>query len=295
MDGVLEAGEDNRGKAHTVTGYGRRPYFRVKRTGEIHKGRKRTGINGERERHERGKRGREEELSGSEKKTTGRLHVGETWGPGQLYVRGTWRGTWRGTCETLGAWEPGETEAWFHVRYQADLSGIGGKLIRRRFIGNERFDETISRGEDTVFLYRLCSGKIRMALWNRPWYYYRVHEGSLSHLNQGLEDRGSFKAYEIIRDQEYKKGNSPWAGEWEYRFVWAILSGYLIAKNAGDKKAGLRLKRRMLEEMRHPLYREFSAGRKLFFSGLFFGCSRVPAVRWLWGVKRQKAETAITN
>lgn len=185
-----------------------------------------------------------------------------------------------------------ESEEWFHKKHHRELSGIGGKMIDRRLIGDLQFDREISGGEDTVFMYNLIRRGVRLACLDRQWYYYREHEGSLSHLNRIEKSRQSFKAYEFIRDEEYRRG-SRWAGEWEYRFVWDILTRYLLMCEQKDRDGSRDLRERMLKEMRHPLYRAFSAGRKAVFGGLFFGCSHIPPVRWLWMRKSREPDRKI--
>ena len=46
-----------------------------------------------------------------------------------------------------------DAENWFHIQYVNQLSGIGGKLLRRSAIGDLRFDRRLTNGEDTLFLY----------------------------------------------------------------------------------------------------------------------------------------------
>lgn len=161
-------------------------------------------------------------------------------------------------------------------------------MIKRELVGAERFDERLFDGEDTIFLYQLTSRWVRMVYCCQNWYYYRVHTESLSYRNETMKVRHSFKAYEMIRDQEFRKGNSPWAAEWEYRFVWDILTKYLIVKNGKDRDGSKCLKKRLLKEMRHPLYRELSVGRKVLFGGLLFGCSYSSVVRRMWMVKKTR-------
>lgn len=182
-----------------------------------------------------------------------------------------------------------EAEEWFHKRYHRELSGIGGKMIDGRLMRDTGFDEAISGGEDTLFMYNLVRRGAKMAYLDRQWYYYREHDGSLSCLNRTVRERHCFKAYERIRDQEYERG-SRWAAEWEYRFVWDILTRYLIMCEQRDL-AGIRdLRERMLKEMRHPLYRAFPVGRKALFGGLFLGCSWIPPVRQMWMRKRRRPD-----
>lgn len=124
-------------------------------------------------------------------------------------------------------WETAEqkkTEEWFHIRFERELSGIGGKLIRRDCIGRQRFYERLASGEDTIFLYDLCRRQVKLAFADAEWYYYRIHPDSVTHSYDMSSIRQKLRVYERIRDQEIRIGHQGWALKWERGLVWNILS-----------------------------------------------------------------------
>lgn len=190
-------------------------------------------------------------------------------------------------------WETAEqkkTEEWFHIRFERELSGIGGKLIRRECIGRQRFYERLASGEDTIFLYDLCRRQVKLAFADAEWYYYRIHPDSVTHSYDMSSIRQKLEVYERIRDQEIRIGHEEWALKWERGLVWNILSMYLVMRNRKDQKNSRYLKQRMLLEMKNPVYRQLSAGMKVLFFGLLAGCS-FPPFRALWVMKQKICHT----
>ena len=187
-------------------------------------------------------------------------------------------------------WETAEkylSEEWFHIRFERELSCIGGKMLRREYIGAQRFNERIRSGEDTLFLYELCCRQVRMAYADVQWYYYRMHSDSATHLHERKGMGQKWRVYEKIRDQEYEKGHSAWALKWEYGLMWDILSAYLVMKNAKSAENSRFVKRWAIREMKHPLYRGLTSGTRLLFLFLYAGCSYIPPVRALWVWKQR--------
>ncbi len=194
-------------------------------------------------------------------------------------------------------WETAEqkkTEEWFHIGFERELSGIGGKMIRRDCIGRQRFYERLASGEDTIFLYDLCRRQVRLAFADVGWYYYRIHSDSVTHSYDMSSIRQKLRVYERIRNREYRIGHQNWALKWEIGLVWNILSVYLVMRNRKDQKNSRYLKRRMLLEMKNPVYRQLSAGMKVLFFGLLVGCS-FPPVRVLWVIKQKICHTYSTT
>lgn len=195
---------------------------------------------------------------------------------------------YRGSLRNL--WKTGEAREsleWFHKKYSRELSCIGGKLIRRSVIGTERFDESLSEGEDTVFLYHICSKKVKLSCLEKEWYYYRQHSKSVSAFHADKIDVKSFRAYKVVRDNEYRKGHISWALEWEYRYVWRLLSKYLAAKNRKREESSKILKEMIKKEKTQLLYQKLPARTRALFEGLYLGCSYVPLVRGLWMLKQR--------
>lgn len=187
-------------------------------------------------------------------------------------------------------WETTEkhlSEEWFHIRFERELSCIGGKMIQREFLGTQRFNEKIQSGEDTLFLYQLCRRQVRIAYMDAHWYYYRIHPDSTTHLYDMSGMGQKWKVYERIRDQECESGHYAWALKWQYGLMWDILSVYLVMKNIKDSENSRFVKQWVIREIRHPLYGELRRGTRLLFFFLYVGCSYIPPVRVLWILKQR--------
>lgn len=186
-------------------------------------------------------------------------------------------------------WEIGrkaDAKEWFYSKYEMELSCIGGKMIRRSFIGQQRFDETLFSGEDTVFMHSLICRGMRMAYLDTEWYYYRMHSDSITHLNNMDKNWQKYKVSRLIRNQEFQTVCISLALRWEEQLVWSILSNYLIAINKKDKGNSQNLKKMMNLEMDHYLYERLSFKIKILFYVLYFGCSYFPPIRWMWRMKQ---------
>ncbi len=155
-----------------------------------------------------------------------------------------------------------EAEEWFHIKYTKQLSAIGGKMIRRQAIGDLRFDENLSRGEDTLFLYHLICRQIRIVYLEREWYYYRMHEKNTTNIFEAKDD-SSFDCIRSIRNREFDKGRIKFALTWERMLVAQMTNRLIKAKKIKDKNACQHLNRIAVEERQHPLYRKLDICSKL--------------------------------
>ena len=165
----------------------------------------------------------------------------------------------------------GNGEGWFHGPYLNELSGIGGKLIRRDLIGALRFDEGLANGEDTLFLYHLfCKGP-RTARCSRSWYYYRMHPQSAARVPAALRGERSFQVLRQIRDQEWARGRRESALAWE-RIALRQLETSLAALNeTGRREDRDRVLEEAREERKHPLYRALRPSQRTQLAAVRLG------------------------
>lgn len=159
-----------------------------------------------------------------------------------------------------------EAENWFHISHVQELTGIGGKLILRDFAGELRFDEGLINGEDTLFLYRLISRQLRMVWLRRKWYYYRMHDGSATHIKTGIRKDAYFESMRRIRDQECRRGRPDHGITWENFIVLQMGNHYGTLKKMKDRDGCAQLKNAAAQERKSPLF-----GR-LYFSMRFLFC-----------------------
>lgn len=176
---------------------------------------------------------------------------------------------------------------WFHKKYAKELSCIGGKLIKRSIIGKGRFDERLAYGEDTVFLYCLCRKRVRMFYLDAAWYYYRIHSKSATGAAKSILRKEDFRAYRIIRDSEMRRGNTRWAVQWEYRYMWRLLSEYPALRIKGKEESRRLLKGMITAERKNPLYQNLPIRTRVLFGVLYFGCVYISPARELWLMKQK--------
>jgi glycosyltransferase involved in cell wall biosynthesis len=79
------------------------------------------------------------------------------------------------------------------------LYGIGGIMLRRSIIQSLLFDETLSKGEDTKFIYQLLLQKINIIILQKKWYYYRIHKKKAMQLESC---QSIYNCESYIRDNE---------------------------------------------------------------------------------------------
>ncbi len=163
-----------------------------------------------------------------------------------------------------------DAENWFHIQYVNQLSGIGGKLLRRSAIGDLRFDRRLTNGEDTLFLYYFIRNQIRTAYLRKDWYYYRIHPESVTQSSATQRGKRYFESSRRIRDEEYKRGNTDFALTWERFGIGQIEKNYEMLKNTGDQKGCRSLRELAAKERRHPMFQQLVLSEKLLYDLCFF-------------------------
>lgn len=182
-----------------------------------------------------------------------------------------------------------DAENWFHIQYVNQLSGIGGKLLRRAAIGTLRFDRNLTNGEDTLFLYYFIRNQIRAACLRKDWYYYRIHPESVTQSSAMRSGKRYFESSRRIRNEEYQRGNTDFALTWERFGIVQIEKNYEMLKNAGNQKGCRSLRVLAARERRHPMFRQLVLSEKLLY-GLCFFCHPVfvPVNRQVPGLLKWK-------
>ncbi len=159
-------------------------------------------------------------------------------------------------------WEKGE-RAWFRLdeREAADLfsqnnrlfGGIGGKLIRKESIGKLRFEEGLSLGEDTWFLYSLMEKGVSAVYTTDAMYYYRKHKGGSWALRFTLEGiLASGAVFKRMERMEQNYGRMEHARFWEGEYV-------RILKRAMDclpREELYQMRNAVIQEMKNPYFRQ---------------------------------------
>ena len=115
------------------------------------------------------------------------------------------------------------------------LLSIGGKLIRKDAAGTVRFDESLSNGEDTKYIYQLIVGGAGACTLPAAWYYYRRREENASRIRTLSVYKSIYRAEGYIRDREWKSGREANAVKEEYVLVRRLLDWYMESRKERDK------------------------------------------------------------
>ncbi len=166
--------------------------------------------------------------------------------------------------------EAEEAEQWLHLQYVNELTGIGGKLVRTSRIRDLRFDEGLSNGEDTYFLYELISRGVRIGRYPGDWYYYRMHEQSITHSAAMLQGDRYVESCRRVRDLEYGKGRMDYALTWEGYLIQQMKRAFLVRRSRKDRKGQKSLRKTASMERKHPLYRRLFISTRFLFWCCFY-------------------------
>lgn len=161
-----------------------------------------------------------------------------------------------------------ETEEWFHITYSRELSGVSG-LISRACIGDIRFDESLTIGEDTFFMYRLFCQQIRTSYSPCLWYYYRMHPASASHVAKVIFKEQYFECNIMIRDSEHKRGNLRFALKSEEKLTVQMREHYAAYRKRREKDSCIKLKEIAVRETKSTLFKSLSFTMKVLFISCF--------------------------
>lgn len=118
---------------------------------------------------------------------------------------------------------------------EATLYVIGGKMISREAIKGIRFDERLTHGEDTLFLYCLFEEGADAVVLHRNWYYYRIHDCGATRIFTVAACQSRYEAERYIRDKETEYGRLANAIHWEEANVRAMAAWYEAGRSGRDK------------------------------------------------------------
>ena len=162
-----------------------------------------------------------------------------------------------------------ESEEWIHIKYASALMRVGA-LVRRDLIGDLRFDEDLIYGEDTLFMYHLVCKGIRIAYSTRQWYYYRMHEESVTHSLSVMKDKRYFNVYRSLRDGECERGHNNFAMTWERRLVWLMRQRFMLMKRSKDEEGCRIIRQQAFAEREQPLFGELALMPRMLFVCCFW-------------------------
>lgn len=154
---------------------------------------------------------------------------------------------------------------------QTALSGIGGKMILADAVGSIRFDEKLTHGEDTLFMYQVLAGGADVVVLCRDWYCYRKHEkGTISKLT--VKGCGSIYEAECrIRDQEVTSGREENALIWEQTIVNTIMGWYKTGRESNNDELMSYVKDIVNVEKKREMFSRLRWWKRLEFVTSIYG------------------------
>lgn len=151
------------------------------------------------------------------------------------------------------------------------ISGIGGKMVLRKAIGSIRFRESLSHGEDTLFLYQLLLKGADISVLYCDWYCYRIREGSLSRDFSVLACQDRYRVERYICSKEMKSGRKENAILREWDILGIIAEWYETGRKQKNVDLMEYAKTLAKKETRLKAFRQLSRLGKLYVY-LFIYC-----------------------
>lgn len=115
------------------------------------------------------------------------------------------------------------------------LRGIGGKMIRRNILKNIKFNEELSNGEDTLFIYQILIGGADVIILPYEWYYYRKHEKNASLICSISRIGNRYSVWQYIRNYEVSSNRMSNAAQCEVMRLNLIVKWYVEGVRRKDK------------------------------------------------------------
>lgn len=135
----------------------------------------------------------------------------------------------------------------FFTHIRTMLCAIGGKMILRKAIGEIRFDDSLTHGEDTWFMFQVLARGADVSALYRNWYYYRRYEKSSGKIYSVATCVSRYKVEKYMCSYYIKTGRLSDAKCLE----WTLLTEMIIWYEAGHRKNDIELVRYMDQLMEH--------------------------------------------
>lgn len=153
------------------------------------------------------------------------------------------------------------------------LNTIGGKMILCESVKGVRFDEELTHGEDTRFLYQLIYDGADVSVLQRKWYYYRKTESGSSMAYSAESCRSRYKVHRHICDCAIKDGKVSEAVYAE----WLLLCELILWREMGRKNQDFELEKYaetiIKTEKKREIFSKIDWCRKIIF---YLGCVYYP-------------------
>ena len=135
----------------------------------------------------------------------------------------------------------------FFTHIKTMLRAIGGKMILRKAIEEIRFDERLTHGEDSWFMFQVLIRGADVSVLYRDWYYYRRYGKSTGKIYSVDTCTSRYKVEKYICNFYIKTGRIPDAKCIE----WTLLTEMIIWYEIGRRENNIKLIRYMDNLIEH--------------------------------------------
>lgn len=150
------------------------------------------------------------------------------------------------------------------------LFGIGGKMILREITENIEFDERLTHGEDTLFMYRLLAAGADVVVLCHAWYYYRKRGDGAAAVFSAEACRSRYAAERWICDQEIKYKRIWNAVYWENAILSALMQWYEAGRQNSDPELMAYTRERADAERKRRIFSKVGRIRRFEFFCMFY-------------------------
>ena len=151
------------------------------------------------------------------------------------------------------------------VLYGGKQGGIGGKMIRHTALKSIQFDENLTVGEDTKFIYQLIENGADAIILKENWYYYRKHENDMRKRFSVKECQSIYDSVRYISNHEKEKGRAINASRCEEYIVRCLLNWKKANRCLHDRKMADYLRKMIGREQKLEIFSQIRRHRKMEF------------------------------
>ncbi len=165
----------------------------------------------------------------------------------------------------------------FAQRHTHLLYGLGGIIVSRTQIASLLFDERLTHGEDTKFVYQALLLGADVAILHKQWYYYRIHEKNSRTIRTKNSCHSMYKCECYMRDNEIKCNRITNALKLEQGLLTRICEWYIMGRRNHDIALCSYLRKIATRESHSDIFRQLCLNDRINFS-LIFHC---PPSYWI--------------
>lgn len=166
-------------------------------------------------------------------------------------------------------------EKFFFGNTKVRFDAIGGKMILRNAVKAVRFQEKLTHGEDTYFLYQIIANGADAVVLPRNWYYYRKNNEKKYSVQSC---RSRYQCQKAICDCETENGRITEAVYAEWRLLCNMVLWQEIGRQYRDNELEEYVKSLINTEKKTELFSKIDWCRKAIF---YLGCVYYPLYKWI--------------